>query len=98
MTSTGDVYWISYDPDDTGPNYGATWSKLALTIDPTPSDFTGDNSTRSSSSARTSAGASTSSGPSSTMPSGSLARAHPNTLPIALMTFGLALCGLWSFS
>lgn len=30
ITPSGDVWWLPYNPDDVGANYGANWSKIAL--------------------------------------------------------------------
>jgi hypothetical protein len=99
MTTSGDVYWIPFNPDDVGPNYGATWTKIALSLNATPpTDFASVNSTSSSPSTRVSTGTSTVSTISPASTSGALARGKLGLLPTALMTLGLGACGLWSIS
>jgi hypothetical protein len=96
MTNSGDVYWIPYNPDDAGPNYGATWSKLGLSLAPPTMEHNTSNSTSlgtTSTSTTISTGTATGSTASST--SNGCLTAGKLSLPLtALMALGLGMCGL----
>jgi len=103
ITKSGDVYWIPFNPDDAGPNYSATWSKLQMSIAPAASPVSPtDPSTVTSPTSRpaqTTTGIATgivvndSSTSRTSTNGGSPTHGHISLLVTAL---GLGICGLWS--
>ncbi|CAG7847756.1 SubName: Full=Uncharacterized protein {ECO:0000313/EMBL:CCA69528.1} [Serendipita indica DSM 11827] len=88
MTTSGDVYWMPYNPEDAQANYGANWSRIALNLT-TPTPATGNSSSQPSS-GPTSSGAATTT--TTGAPSGSRLSA---VLHSGVAALGLSLTGLW---
>ncbi|KAG8756871.1 hypothetical protein FRC14_002578 [Serendipita sp. 396] len=88
ITTSGEIFWLPYNPDDGQANYGAVWSKLALSIPVA----TGTNSTRPSSAVIETSPTSTQTGSSSAAPP----PLSQSALSTSIFTLGLAFTGLFS--
>jgi hypothetical protein len=100
MTTSGEVYWIPINPNNTAANYGATWSKIALPISlPSTSGTTMDmnadiNTTTTVSRSVTSTHTSTT--PAATTSTSSAVRGGNFSLLLSIFIVGLGLFGHWS--